>query len=111
MIEDHIRLPPDTDSEHYDVEADNDLYIFFVDFKKAYDTVPRRILYCVLESKYGIPSNIVEIIRNMYEGLRLHPIARQHIHENGFTPKVGVQKGGVMSPVLWNMFLHHMLVQ
>ena len=35
-------------------EHDDPLYILFVDLKKAYDSVPRKALWCVLE-KCGVP--------------------------------------------------------
>ena len=105
IIEDYIRAPANPISEFYDVEDDNDLYILFVDFEKAYDTVPRRVLYYLLREKYDIPEHIVALIRKLHERLELAPAVQKHTG-GSFTPKVGLQQGGVMSPTLWNLYLN-----
>ncbi|KAL9982087.1 hypothetical protein ACROYT_G010881 [Oculina patagonica] len=43
------------------------LYIGFIDFKKAFDSVRRDRLWNILKH-YGIPENFVNIIRDLYEG-------------------------------------------
>ncbi len=42
------------------------LYINFVDFRKAFDSVHRNTLWMILYS-YGIPSKIISIIKTFYE--------------------------------------------
>jgi hypothetical protein len=38
----------------------------FIDFKKAYDSVRREVLYNIL-IEYGIPMKLVRLIKNMSE--------------------------------------------
>ena len=41
------------------------LYCCFVDFKKAFDTVPRALLWQVLED-LGVQGRVLDIIKSMY---------------------------------------------
>ena len=36
------------------IEHSSKVFLLFVDLRKAYDSVPRQALWCVLE-KYGVP--------------------------------------------------------
>ena len=49
--------------------------ILYIDFEKAYtsNTVTRRILYYILRSKYKVPDNVVDLIRDLHEGLAMIP--------------------------------------
>ena len=49
-------------------EWNTPLYINFVDFEKAFDSLDRDSLWKLLRH-YGVPDKIVNIIRNSYEGL------------------------------------------
>ena len=90
-------------------DDDNDLYMLYVDFLKAYDTVIRRILYYVLREKYGIPDNIVDLIIELHEDLEITPRVRGYVWK-WFSVGVGLQQGGVLSPNLWNLLLNHIIV-
>ena len=52
-----------------DREHDTQVYILFVDLRKAYDLVPRKALWTVL-LKYGIPPVLVNIIKSLHEGMK-----------------------------------------
>ena len=45
-----------------------DLHMIFIDFEKAYDRVPRDMLWWALKKKV-VPLKYVSIIRDMYEGV------------------------------------------
>ena len=49
------------------IEWQSSLYINFIDFEKAFDSVSREVLWLLLRH-YGIPVKIVTIIRALYEG-------------------------------------------
>ena len=49
------------------IEWQAPLYINFVDFTKAFDSLDRSRLWNILRP-YGIPSELVDLIRAMYEG-------------------------------------------
>jgi hypothetical protein len=75
-----------------------------VDFKKAFDTVPRDLLWQVQEG-LGISGRILECLRSMYH----QDQACLHHPEEGFTPtffcRIGVKQGCLLSPLLLGLFI------
>ena len=49
------------------IEWQSSLYINFIDFEKAFDSISRDVLWGLLRH-YGLPDKIVTIIRVLYEG-------------------------------------------
>ena len=48
-------------------EFGKELHLFFVDLEKAYDMVPRELIWYSLRRK-GVPEAYINIIRDMYAG-------------------------------------------
>ena len=75
------------------------LWMAFVDLEKAFDRVPREIVWCALRS-LGVDEWIVTVIKAMYED------ATTVVRVNGrdsraFGVRVGVHQGSVLSPLLF----------
>ncbi|VDO57257.1 unnamed protein product [Schistosoma margrebowiei] len=51
------------------IEWNSSLYINFIDYEKAFDSVDRRTLWKLLQH-YGVHEKIFDIIRNSYDGLQ-----------------------------------------
>ena len=49
------------------IEWQSSLYINFIDFEKAFDSISREVLWRLLRH-YGMPVEIVNIVRAIYEG-------------------------------------------
>ena len=79
------------------------LYSCFVDFRKAFDLVPRDILLKKLLN-FGINGKFFNIIRNIY----MNDNARMKLNGKCRPPfdiNIGVRQGCILSPLLFNIFL------
>jgi hypothetical protein len=79
-------------------EWQRQLYINFVDFEKAFDSVHRESLWRILRA-YGIPQQIVDIIKSFYNNFT----CRVGNSKTSFDVKTGVRQGCAMSAMLFNM--------
>jgi hypothetical protein len=71
-----------------------DLWVAFVDLEKAFDRVPRGVLWWALRQS-GVDEWIVRVIQSMYEGASTS--VKQGVGESvEFAVKVGVHQGSVL---------------
>ena len=75
------------------------MYIHFIDFEKAFDSIHRESLWHIMR-EYGIPVKIVEMVKAMYEGFECAVIEDGDKTE-WFFVKSGVKQGCVMSGFLF----------
>ena len=79
--------------------ANKRLYMAFVDLEKAFDQVPRKVIWWALR-KLGVDEWIVLLVQGMYSNARSHvPVGEGYSEE--FEVKVGVHQGSVLSPLLF----------
>ena len=79
------------------------LYMAFVDLEKAFDRVPRKVIWWALR-KLGVEEWIVRLVKGMYANAQ----SRVHVSEGfskEFEVKVGVHQGSVLSPLLFIIVL------
>ena len=79
------------------------LYMAFVDLEKAFDRVPRKVIWWALR-KLGVEEWIVRLVQGMYANAR----SRFRVGEGfskEFEVKVGVHQGSVLSPLLFIIVL------
>ena len=79
------------------------IFSCFVDFRKAFDLVPRDILLQKL-LKYGINGKIFNIIRNIYTNDKACVKVKGKCSDC-FDIDIGVRQGCILSPLLFNIFL------
>ena len=78
------------------------IYACFVDFKKAFDSIPRHILFQKL-LKHNVTGKFYSSIKNMYT----HDVACISIGgeiTDTFNINQGVKQGCILSPLLFNIF-------
>ena len=81
------------------LEWNSPLYINFIDYEKAFDSVDRETLWKLLRH-YGIPEKFVSLIRCTYEGMSCR-VAHAGQLSDSFEVKTGVRQGCLLSPFLF----------
>ena len=80
-----------------------ELHMVFVDLEKAYDRVPRDLIWWAMRRK-GVPEAYVSAVRDTYVGASTH-VRTMCGETDVFNVKVGVHQGSVLSPYLFIMIL------
>ena len=83
--------------------AGTPLYVCFVDFQKAYDTVPREQLWEKLAKK-GIRGFILDAIKALYADVHVCVRTRQGLTAT-FQSHLGVKQGCPLSPTLFGLYI------
>ena len=89
--------------QHYCHKEGKRIYSCFVDFSKAFDGIPRDILFNKL-LKYGINGTFFNNIKNLYENDVCQVKLADGLTER-FLANQGVKQGCILSPLLFNIFL------
>jgi len=89
-------------SEKY-TDFSKDLFVCYVDFRKAFDSIWRKGLWTVLRSM-GYPEKIVRLLENLYKGTFSTVRVGADVSD-WFETIVGVLQGCMLSPLLFNIFL------
>ena len=85
------------------MEQRQPLYVVFVDFSKAFDTVDRQTLWKVLEI-YGCPERLVRMIRLFHDGMT-GKVSIGGSNSETFNVNHGVKQGCVLAPTLFTLYL------
>ena len=79
------------------------LYFAFVDLEKAFDRVPRKVIWWAMR-KLGVEEWIVRFVQAMYSNTR-NRFRVNNTYSDEFEVKVGVHQGSVLSPLLFIIVL------
>ena len=85
------------------------LYVAFIDFEKAFDTVNRRILWSILV-KNGIKGKLFNCIKCMYNNVKVR-IRSGFKLTNYINCTYGVKQGDVCSPILFSFFINELALE
>ena len=89
------------------MEQNMPLYIAFIDFTKAFDTVNRECLWSLLR-RYGCPEGIVSLISQLHDGM-MAQVSLNGTLSDEFIVKQGVKQGCVLAPSLFSLYLSAVL--
>ncbi|GKC30194.1 retrovirus-related pol polyprotein LINE-1 [Tanacetum coccineum] len=89
------------------MERQRDLHLAFLDLKKAYDGVPRELIWKTLIDK-GTSKRYIKVIRDMYDGVKTR--VRTSIGNTEFpSVEIGLHQGSAISPYLFALILDELL--
>ena len=84
-------------------EGQQQLHCVFVDLEKAYDRVPREVLWnCMRQS--GVAERYVNMVQDMYEGSMTKVRCAMGVTKD-FKVKVGLHQGSALSPFLFAVIM------
>ena len=84
-----------------------DVSFCFIDFRAAFDSVDREMMYKIMKH-YGLPQKVVNVIRNSYEGFKCC-VKTEGEKGQIFDVKTGVRQGDVWSPILFGLVINYVL--
>jgi hypothetical protein len=79
------------------------LYVCFVDFKKAFDSIDRNSLFQKIENK-GIGGNFLKLIKDMYSNT-LYSCKFGDSYSEQILTTLGAKQGDSLKPTLFNIFV------
>ena len=83
------------------------LTVTFIDFKKAFDSINRKVMFAVLRH-YGIPKPLVDAIGVMYNNSKSAVMVDGSISDP-FAVSTGVLQGDVLAPFLFVIMVDYLL--
>ena len=95
--------------QRYLLKKSGKVYICFVDFKKAFDTINRNVLWNVLR-KSGVGGKMLRILQSMYRSVRSCVRCPDNLTEF-FECPTGVRQGGVLSPTLFSFLINELALE
>ena len=79
------------------------LYVAFIDYRKAFDTVRRETLWQILKNQ-KVPSKVLKIIESMYRGVKVIVRFGNELSNEIGCP-LGVRQGCLLSPLLFSLLI------
>ncbi|KAK7112952.1 hypothetical protein V1264_012324 [Littorina saxatilis] len=81
------------------LEWNSPLYINFIDYEKAFDSVDRETLWKLLRH-YGVPEKLISLVQHTYQDMNCR-VAHAGQLSDSFDVRTGVRQGCLLSPFLF----------
>lgn len=79
------------------------LYVAFIDYRKAFDTVDRNVLFQILE-RQGVSSKFLKILKAVYKVVNVVVRCGKDLTNKIYCP-LGVKQGCLLSPLLFSLLI------
>ena len=90
-------------------EHNTQIFMLFIDLRKAYDSIPHSPLWHMLE-KYGIPPTLLSIIRSLHDGMKAEVTINGNLTPD-FEVCNGLRQGCVIAPSHFNLYCNLVISQ
>jgi hypothetical protein len=80
-----------------------DLHMVFIDLEKAYDNIPRNLMWWVLD-KHEVPTKYATLIKDMYDKV-VTSVQTTDGDANIFPINIGLHQGSALSPYLFALVI------
>ena len=80
------------------------LYVAFIDYKKAFDSVDRKVLFQILEQQ-GVSTKFLNVLKAIYRVVEVVIRCGNGLTEKIFCP-LGVKQGCLLSPLLFSLLIN-----
>ena len=77
-------------------------WILFLDLVKAFDRVPRELLWSIL-GKLGVPPKLIQLLKSLHSRFTVKFSVNDIVHE--ILNIIGVKQGDILGPRLFNLFI------
>ena len=88
-------------------EYNSKLYLLFIDFEKAFDSINRDCIWLSLRRR-GIPEKLISLIKESYEQARCYVLHKGKLSDP-FLGQSGVRQGCILSPLLFLVVMEDVL--
>ncbi|WP_419653299.1 RNA-directed DNA polymerase, partial [Thiolapillus sp.] len=95
--------------QRYLIKKSGKVYVCFVDFKKAFDTINRGVLWNVLR-KAGVGGKMLKILQSMYNVVKSCVRCPESLTDLFDCPS-GVRQGCVLSPTLFSFVINELALE
>jgi hypothetical protein len=84
-------------------EQKKDMHMIFIDLKKAYDKVPRNVMWWALQ-KHKLSSKYITLIKDMYDNV-VTSVRISGGDTNDFPINIGLHQGSALNPYLFALVM------
>ena len=88
-------------------EHNNEIWILFLDLVKAFDRVPRILLWSVLE-KFGAPKKLIRLIKSLHDNFKVD--FKVENCKPSINCTIGVKQGDILGPALFVIFIAAIMI-
>ena len=90
-------------------EHQKDLYMCFIDYKKAFDCVDHERLWVILRDM-GVPVHLIVLLRRLYTNQEA-TVRTEFGETDNIDIGKGVRQGCILSPLLFNIYAENIMIE